>query len=79
MATDQKTSTMSIDPELPGSVIENELPTYRAISISPSSAWFAARWPSSACAHPLFYLAAILAIVLGIVGPSNDSAHFPTC
>ena len=32
MATDQKTSTLGIDAELPGSVIENELPTYRAIS-----------------------------------------------
>ena len=32
MATDQKTSTLGIDAEPPGSVIENELPAYRAIS-----------------------------------------------
>ena len=32
MATDQKTSTLNIDPESPDSAIENELPTYRAIS-----------------------------------------------
>ena len=32
MATDQKASTLSIDTESPDSPIENELPTYRAIS-----------------------------------------------
>ena len=75
MATDQKTSTLSIDPELTGSVIENELPAYRAISVR---AIFSVVFGAIAIftfAHPFFYLAAILAIVFGIVAHRTIRQH----
>ena len=75
MATDQKTSTLSIDPELPGSAIENELPTYRAIS---TRAIFSLIFGSMALfcfAHPIFYGASILAIVLGILANRTIRQH----
>ena len=65
MATDQKASTLSIDTEPADSPIENELPTYRAIS---SRAIFSVVFGALAIfcfAHPVFYGAAILAVVLG--------------
>jgi Domain of unknown function (DUF4190) len=67
VATEQKTNTLSLDPELTGSAIENELPTYRAIS---RQAIFSVVFGAVAIftfAHPLFYVTAILAIVLGIL------------
>ena len=67
MATDQKTSTLSIDPELSGSVIENELPAYRAISVRAIFSLVFGAIAIFTFAHPFFYVAAILAIVLGIV------------
>ncbi len=67
MATDQKTSTLNIDAESPDSPIENELPTYRAIS---NRAIFSLVFGAMAIfcfAHPIFYVAAVLAVVLGVL------------
>jgi hypothetical protein len=75
VATDHKTSSLSIDPEAPDSVIENELPAYRAIS---ARAIFSVVFGAVAIftfAHPFFYLAAIMAIVLGIVAHRAIRQH----
>ena len=75
MATDQKTSTLSIDPELPDSVIENELPTYRAISVRAIFSVVCGAVAIFTFAHPFFYVAAILAVVLGIVAHRAIRQH----
>ena len=67
MAPDQKTSTLSIDPEAPDSVIENELPTYRAISTRAIYSLICGSMAIFCFAHPIFYGASILAVVLGIL------------
>ncbi len=67
MATDQKTSTLGIDAEPPGSVIENELPTYRAISNLAIFSLVCGALAIFTWAHPFFYLASLLAVVLGVL------------
>jgi hypothetical protein len=67
VATDRKSNTLSIDPEVPDSVIENELPAYRAISVRAIFSIVFGAVAIFTFAHPLFYVAAILAVVLGIV------------
>ena len=67
MSTDQKTRTLNIDPEVPDSVIENELPAYRAISVRAIFSLVCGAVAIFCWAHPIFYLAAILAVVLGVV------------
>ena len=66
MATDQKISTIDTEPVASGPVIENEIPTYRAISAR--AIFSVAFGVLSACtlAHPFFYVFAILAIGFGI-------------
>ena len=75
MATDQKTSTVSIDPDLPDSAIENELPAYRAISVRAVFSLVCGAIAIFTFAHPFFYLAAILAVVLGIVAHRTIRQH----
>ena len=75
MATEQKTSTLSIDPEVPDSVIENELPAYRAISIRAVFSVVCGAVAIFTFAHPFFYLAAILAVVLGIAAHRAIRQH----
>ena len=75
MATDQKTSTLSTDPELPDSVIENELPAYRAISVRAIFSVVCGAIAIFTFAHPFFYLAAILAIVLGVLAHRAIRLH----
>ena len=75
MATDQKTSTLNIDPESPDSVIENELPAYRAISVRAIFSVVCGAIAVFTFAHPFFYLSAILAIVLGIVAHRAIRQH----
>jgi Domain of unknown function (DUF4190) len=75
VATDQKASTLNIDTESPDSPIENELPTYRAIS---ARAIFSVAFGAVAIfcfAHPLFYGAAIIAVVLGVVAHRAIRQH----
>jgi hypothetical protein len=67
VATDQKTSTLGIDPESPDSVIENELSTYRAISTQAIYSVVCGALAIFSWAHPLFYLASVLAVVLGVL------------
>ena len=75
MATDQKASTVSIDPDLPDSAIENELPAYRAISVRAVFSLVCGAIAIFTFAHPFFYLAAILAVVLGIVAHRAIRQH----
>ncbi len=67
MAFDQKTSTIGIESGVPGSVIENELPTYRAISNLAIFSVVCGLLAIFCWAHYLFYLAAVLAVVLGML------------
>ena len=66
MAIDQKTRTTEAEHDTAGPAIENEIPTYRAISAQ--AVFSVACGVLSVCtfAHPLFYVFAILAIGLGI-------------
>jgi hypothetical protein len=67
VATDQKTGTLVIDPELPGSAIDNELATYRAISKLAIYSILCGALSIFCWAHPLFYVASVLAVVLGFL------------
>jgi hypothetical protein len=62
----EKTGTIDTEPDTGGPAIENEIPTYRAIS--GRAIFSVACGVLSVCtfAHPLFYVFAILAIGLGI-------------
>jgi hypothetical protein len=67
VASDQNVSTLSIDPEISDSPIENELPTYRAIS---NAAIFSVVFGAMAIfcwANPIFYAASIIAVALGML------------
>lgn len=66
MAIDQETSPATADrtPNLP--VIENEIPTYRAVSTRALVAVLCGLISVFSFAHPFFYLFAILAVVLGV-------------
>ncbi len=66
MAIDQETSpaTTDLKPNLP--VIENEIPTYRAVSTRALLAVVCGLMAMFSFAHPFFYLFAILAVVLGV-------------
>src|SRR3954447_2179230 len=70
VATDQKTSDVLTDP-LAGSVIENELPTYRAISPRAVLSLLCGILAIFSLAHPFFYVFAILAVVLGFTADRN--------
>ncbi len=67
MATDQKTRPLGLDPESPDSVIENELPTYRAISQLAIFSVVCGALAIFCWAHPFFYVASVLALVLGVL------------
>jgi hypothetical protein len=66
VATDQKSRTIDTEREPAGSVIDNEIPTYRAIS--GRAIFSVACGVLSVCsfAHPFFYIFAILAVGFGI-------------
>lgn len=66
MATDQKAATASAEPDATGSPIENELPTYRAITQLAVASVLCGALAVCSFAHPIFYGFSILAIVLGI-------------
>jgi Domain of unknown function (DUF4190) len=76
VATDQKTSTLGVEPEPAGSVIENELPTYRAISNLSIFSVVCGLLSIFSWAHPLFYLASVLAVALGLLAHRNIR-HYP--
>jgi hypothetical protein len=67
VATDQKTSTIGIEGEVPGSVIDNELPTYRAISKLSIFSVVCGALSLFCWAHSVFYIAPVLAVVLGFL------------
>jgi hypothetical protein len=67
VATDQKSSTLGIESEIPGSAIENELPTYRAISNLAIFSVVCGALSIFSWAHPFFYVLSVLAVVLGFL------------
>jgi len=70
VATDQKTGDVLTEP-LAGSVIENELPTYRAISPRAVFSLICGILSLFSLAHPFFYVFAVLAVVLGLSADRN--------
>jgi len=70
VATDQKPTNVLDEPPA-GSVIENELPTYRAISPRAILSLICGILSLFSLAHPFFYLFAILAVLLGLSADRN--------
>jgi len=70
VATDQKTSEVLAEPTT-SSVIENELPTYRAISPRAVLSLICGILALFSLAHPFFYIFAALAVVLGLSADRN--------
>jgi hypothetical protein len=66
VATDQRISTIDAERVEAAPVIENEIPTYRAISARAILSVACGVLSACALAHPFFYIFAILAIGLGI-------------
>lgn len=74
MATDQ--STRGIVAEPPGtSAIENELPTYRAISTRAIVSLICGVLSLFSVASPYFFLLAVLAVVLGVTADRKIQRH----
>jgi hypothetical protein len=74
VATDQKTSEVLAEPAA-ASVIENELPTYRAISPRAVFAVIFGFLALFSLAHSFFYVFAILAVVLGLSADRSIQRH----
>jgi hypothetical protein len=68
VAADQTTTTLDTENQPAVSPIENELPTYRAISARAVLSLVCGVLAVFSFAHPLFYLFSVLAIGLGIAG-----------
>jgi len=66
VATDQQASIIDTDDARTGSVIENELPTYRAISAIAIFRLVCGGLAVCPFADPIFYVFSVLAVVLGI-------------
>jgi len=76
VATDQKASVIDTDSAQAGSVIENELPTYRAISAIAVFSLVCGGLAVFTFADPVFYVFSILALGLGIWA-HRTIRHFP--
>lgn len=70
MATDHKISDVLAEPSA-GPAIENELPTYRAISSRAVFSLICGILALFSLAHPFFYVFAVLAVVLGLSADRN--------
>jgi hypothetical protein len=70
VATDYKPSSVDTEPSV-SSAIENELPTYRAISVRAVLGVLCGVLALFSLAHPFFYLFALLAVVLGFTADRN--------
>jgi hypothetical protein len=66
VATDQRISTIDTESVASAPVIENEIPTYRAISARAILSVACGVLSACTLAHPFFYVFAIVAIGLGI-------------
>jgi hypothetical protein len=66
VATEQETKPTTTDLDLDRPVIENEIPTYRAVSSRAIFAVICGLLAAFSFAHPFFYLFAALAVILGI-------------
>ena len=65
MATDQKTSTIDAENEIAGAAIDNEIPTYRAISVRAIFAVACGVLSVLSFVNPVFYVFAILGVAIG--------------
>jgi Domain of unknown function (DUF4190) len=72
---DQKVPALTTDTESPDSPIENELPTYRAISTRAVFSLVFGAMAIFCFAHPVFYGAAVLAVVLGVLAQRAIRQH----
>jgi hypothetical protein len=70
VATDYKTSKVETEPA-ESSAIENELPTYRAISSRAVLSILCGVLALFSLAHPFFYVFALLAVLLGFTADRN--------
>jgi hypothetical protein len=75
VASEQKISTLDIERESADSAIPNELPTYRAISTRAIFSVVCGVVASFTFAHPFFYVASVLAVVLGILAHRTIRQH----
>jgi hypothetical protein len=70
VATDYKPSSVETGQSV-SSAIENELPTYRAISVRAVLSVLCGVLALFSLAHPFFYLFAVLAVILGFTADRN--------
>ncbi len=75
MATDQKTPFIADEATRDGSAIENELPTYRAISKQATFSLLCGILSSFAFANLFFLAFAVLAVVLGVLANLGIKRH----
>ncbi len=75
MATDQKTPDIADEATRAASAIENELPTYRAISKPATFSLLCGILASFAFADLLFLVFAVLAVVLGVLANVGIKRH----
>jgi Domain of unknown function (DUF4190) len=76
VATDQTTTTLDTEKEPADSPIENELASYRAISLRAILGLVCGVLAVCSFAHPFFYVFSILAIGLGIMAHRSIN-HYP--
>ena len=73
MSIDQKTSVSDTERDEAGAVIENEIPTYRAISGRAIFCLVCGVLSVFSFAHPIFYVFSVLAVGMGIWAPLDNS------
>ena len=66
MATDQQSRTIDAESDIAGAAIENEIPTYRAISVRAIFALACGVLSVFSFIHSIFYVFAVLAVAIGI-------------
>ncbi|MDR3621841.1 MAG: DUF4190 domain-containing protein [Paludisphaera borealis] len=75
MAIDQETTPTTTDLNANWPVIENEIPTYRAVSTRAIFAVICGLLAVFSFAHPIFYLFAVLAVILGVTADRSIQRH----
>lgn len=76
MATEQDTKPATTDLNLDHrAVIENEIPTYRAVSTRAIFALLCGLLAAFSFTHPIFYLFAVLAVILGVSADRSIQRH----
>ena len=66
MATDQQSRTIDAENEIAGAAIDNEIPTYRAISVRAIFAVTCGALSVLSFVNPVFYVFAVLGVAIGL-------------